>query len=142
MKKIRQSLLTLTALLAIVVSHAQEQISKDSSRIFVNDSTTLYTKVDQQPKFPGGQKAWQKFLIKTLRYPAEAQDNRIMGETLISFIVDTDGSISDIRAVDGDPILSAESIRIMKLSGKWEPAVYQGQKIKAYKIQPIVFRLI
>lgn len=120
---------------------AQENLSKDSSTIFLNDSTTLFTKVDRQPKFPGEPGNWSRFLVKTMRYPIEAQDNEIMGITRISFIVNVDGTLSDIRAVEGDPILAKESVRVIKASGNWEPAVYKGEKVKAYHVQPLVYKL-
>lgn len=124
-----------------IAVQGQSPLPQDSATIFVDGSTELYTKVDSVPRFPGGQKAWMKFLIKTLRYPAEAQDEEIVGETRVSFIVDVDGTISDIRPVMGDRILAKESVRIIELSGKWEPAIYQQRKVRAYHIQPIKYML-
>lgn len=132
---------TLFLLTAPLCLTAQETLPKDSATIFINATDTVYTKVDTVAGYPGGLKAWAKFLNKNLRYPQEAQDNEIMGQTRISFIVDVDGTVSDITPVAGDPILSTESARIIQLSGKWVPAIYEGKPIKSYRIQPIVYKL-
>ena len=97
--------------------------------------------MDSLAQYPGGRKAWQRFLIKILRYPQKAQDNEIMGETLVAFVVDADGTVSDIHAIMGDPILAEASIRIIRLSGKWMPAINQGRKVKVLHIPPVIYRL-
>lgn len=137
----------LTLLIALLslstLTSAQEPapLSEDSATVFIDNSTTIYTKVDSQAQYPGGRRSWQSFLIKKLRYPQKAQDDEIMGETRISFIVDVDGSISDIKPVLGDPILAEESLRLIRMSGQWLPAIYQGKKVKSIHIQPITYRL-
>jgi protein TonB len=98
-------------------------------------------KVDIESAYPGGPKAWKRFLIKTFRYPLEAEQNLIKGTVLIRFVVDVDGSVSNIQALSGPDELKAEAIRVIGKSGKWTPAVHQGKLVNSYKYQQIVFQL-
>lgn len=105
------------------------------------DWDKTFTKVEIESDYPGGQGAWLRYLQKNLNYPQEAQDNEIQGTVTIQFIVDKEGNVSDVEAISGPNELRAEAIRVIKKSGKWEPAVQNGRKVKSYKKQPITFRL-
>jgi protein TonB len=105
------------------------------------DYDQTFTKVEIESSYPGGAAAWQRYLIKTLRYPQEAQDNEIQGPVVVQFIVDKEGNVSDVEAISGPQELRDEAVRVIKKSGKWTPAVQNGRKVKSYKKQPIVFRL-
>ena len=105
------------------------------------DYDQTFTKVEIESTYPGGAAAWQRYLIKTLRYPQEAQDNEIQGAVVVQFIVDKEGTVSNVEAVSGPNELRDEAVRVIKRSGKWTPAVQNGRKVKSYKKQPIVFRL-
>ena len=85
--------------------------------------------------------AWSRFLNKYLRYPQEAQDQGVQGMVVVQFIVDREGNVSDVEAVSGPMELRAEAVRVIKKSGKWTPAIQNGNKVRSYKKQPIVFRL-
>lgn len=114
---------------------------KDSASIFLKDSATANARVEILASFPGGVEGWQKFLAQNLRYPVEAMENDIMGETHIRFTVDVDGSVSNIEAVYGHPLLTKESIRIIEASGKWNPATQDGQPVRSYFTQRIGYKL-
>jgi periplasmic protein TonB len=105
------------------------------------DYDQTFTKVEIESSYPGGAAAWQRYLIKTLRYPQEAQDNEIQGAVVVQFIVDKAGMVSDVEAISGPQELRDEAVRVIKKSGKWTPAVQNGRQVKSYKKQPIVFRL-
>jgi protein TonB len=105
------------------------------------DYDQTFTKVEIESAYPGGPAAWQRYLIKTLRYPQEAQDNEIQGPVVVQFIVDKNGNVSDVEAVSGPNELRGEAVRVIQRSGKWTPAVQNGRQVKSYKKQPIVFRL-
>lgn len=105
------------------------------------DWDKTFTKVEIESEYPGGTAAWQRYLNKTLRYPQEAIDNEVQGTVVIQFIVDKEGQVSDVEAISGPNELRDEAVRVIKKSGKWEPAVQNGRKVKSYKKQPIVFRL-
>jgi protein TonB len=105
------------------------------------DWDKTFTKVEIESEYPGGSAAWQRYLNKTLRYPQEAIDNEVQGTVVIQFIVDKEGTVSDVEAISGPEELRAEAVRVIKKSGKWTPAVQNGRQVKSYKKQPIVFRL-
>lgn len=105
------------------------------------DWDKTFTKVEIESEYPGGAPAWMRYLNKTLRYPQEAIDNEVQGTVVIQFIVDKEGMVSEVEAISGPEELRSEAIRVIKKSGKWEPAVQNGRKVKSYKKQPIVFRL-
>lgn len=105
------------------------------------DWDKTFTKVEIESTYPGGAAAWQRYLIKTLRYPQEAQDNEIQGAVVVQFIVDKSGTVSNVEAISGPQELRGEAVRVIQKSGKWTPAVQNGRQVKSYKKQPIVFRL-
>ncbi len=105
------------------------------------DWDKTFTKVEIDAEYPGGLSAWQRYLSKNLAYPQEAQDNEIQGTVVVQFIVDKEGNVSDVEAISGAKELQAEAIRVIKKSGKWTPAVQNGRQVKAYRKQPITFKL-
>ncbi|HEY4149384.1 MAG TPA: energy transducer TonB [Chitinophagaceae bacterium] len=105
------------------------------------DWDKTFTKVEIESDYPGGQGAWLRYLQKNLQYPQDAIDNEIQGTVTVQFIVDKEGVVSDVEAISGPNELRSEAVRVIKKSGKWEPAVQNGRKVKSYKKQPITFRL-
>jgi TonB family protein len=108
----------------------------------VKDKTKLKQKVDTlKAKFPEGQQAFSKFLAKNLRYPKQAKDAQIQGRVIVSFSVDVEGSLSDIKVLKGiGGGCDEEVIRVLKLSPKWEPALNNGKKVKVQQTLPVNFR--
>jgi protein TonB len=107
------------------------------------DYDKTFTKVEIESEYPGGAAAWQRYLNKNFRYPDEAVNNEIQGVVVVQFIVDKEGNVSDVQAMSGPESggLREEAIRVIKKSGKWQPAVQNGRQVKSYKRQPIVFKL-
>lgn len=103
----------------------------------------LFTKVEIEASFPGGGPAWARFLNRNLHYPDGAIAANIQGTVVVQFIVDKDGSVSEIKALEGpeEGGLREEAIRVIKKSGKWTPAIQNGRQVKCYKKQPISFKL-
>jgi TonB family protein len=104
--------------------------------------TKVFTKVEQMPAFPGGRAAWLRHLERTLQYPAQAQEKGTQGAVQVQFIVDLEGNLSDIKALNdpGDG-LAQEAVRIIKTGPRWEPAVQNGRKVVARTVQTITFKL-
>lgn len=103
---------------------------------------SLFLKVEIESYYPGGPSQWQRFIHKTLNYPQDAQDNEIQGTVVVQFIVDNDGVVSSVEAISGPNELREEATRVIRKSGKWEPAVQNHRKVKSYKKQPITFKLL
>lgn len=106
------------------------------------DDNTVFTVVEVEPQFPGGTKELMNFLSTTMVYPQSAQEKGIQGRVTLQFIVEKDGSISDITILRGvDPILDQESIRVVKAMPKWTPGKQKGQAVRVKFTLPIAYRL-
>jgi periplasmic protein TonB len=98
--------------------------------------------VESMPSFPGGEAAMFKFINDNLKYPEEAKENKIEGKVFVSFIVDTDGSIQDVKVKRG--IVSGcneEAIRLVSSMPKWVPGKQNGKAVRVSFNLPVVFRL-
>ncbi len=112
--------------------------SRDTS-VKENDKDTLG---DKESAYVGGISQWQRFLGKNLHYPDRAMDREVQGEVRIVFIVDEHGnSIEPVISKSVEYSLDRESLRMIRLSGKWEPGLKHGEPAKTYKIQPFRFVL-
>lgn len=111
---------------------------------YVEDYDKTFTKVEIESEYPGGQPAWLRYLNKNFRYPQDALNNEIQGTVVVQFIVDKDGNVSDVQAVNGPETggLRDEAIRVIQRSGKWIPAIQNGRTVKSYKKQPVIFKLV
>jgi TonB family protein len=105
------------------------------------DSSGPKKKVAEEAVYPGGQAGWSEYLQHHLKYPDEAAKKGIQGEVIVEFIVETDGSLTHIRALSGPDQLRENAVRTIRESGKWVPAKDEGKIVSSYKKQPIVFRL-
>ncbi len=110
--------------------------------IKVKEPDVIFTRVEVDASYPGGNTAWSKFLIKNLRANI-AIDNKAPGGTymvIVKFVVDKDGSISNIVSETNHGYsMEAEVIRVIKNSGNWNPAYQNGRPVKAYRRQPVTF---
>ena len=98
--------------------------------------------VNVMPSFPGGQSALDEFLAKNIKYPAEAKNKNIRGRSVITFIVQADGSLSDFkvaRAAGGGT--DEEAIRVLKASPNWKPATENGSPVSSQVSIPVNFSL-
>ena len=102
----------------------------------------VFVAVEQIPTFPGGMDAFYHFLARNITYPAMMKEKGIQGREIISFIVEQEGSLSNIKAVRSiDPAADAESIRVMGLSPKWNPGLQNGKTVRVAYSVPISFTL-
>ncbi len=102
----------------------------------------IFTVVEKQPEFPGGNTELMKYLGKAIKYPVIAQENGIQGRVVCSFVVNRDGSIVDIQVMRGvDPSLDKEAIRVISEMPKWKPGEQRGKPVRVRFILPVQFRL-
>ena len=98
--------------------------------------------VEELPEFPGGATAFMKWLTKNLRYPPTAQQRKVEGKVVAQFIVNTDGSISNIELVTRvDPNLDREALRVLKLMPQWKAGKQNDKPCRTQVCIPIVFKL-
>lgn len=102
----------------------------------------IFVVVEEQPEFPGGNAAMMKFLSDKIKYPVIAQENGIQGRVICNFVVERDGSITDVQVVRGvDPSLDREAIRVIQEMPKWKPGKQRGSSVRVRFTLPVVFRL-
>lgn len=102
----------------------------------------IFVVVEEQPEFPGGNAAMMKFLSDNIRYPVIAQENGIQGRVICNFVVERDGSITDVQVVRGvDPSLDREAIRVIQQMPRWKPGKQRGSAVRVRFTLPVVFRL-
>ncbi|WP_161596808.1 energy transducer TonB [Chitinophaga vietnamensis] len=107
------------------------------------ESETPLTFVEIMPEFPGGEAAMMKFLSKNIRYPHAATENGIEGTVFIQFVVNRDGTITDVKttgAAKGGG-LEEEAIRVVKTMPKWKPGRQNNQSVAVYFNLPVRFKL-
>lgn len=106
------------------------------------DKDGIYLVAEKMPEFPGGMQELINFLKTNVKYPVEAQRNKITGRVIVQFVVMEDGSLSMEQIARGvDPLLDAEALRVVKLMPKWTPATEKGVPVKVRFTVPIVFNL-
>lgn len=102
----------------------------------------IFVVVEEQPEFPGGNTAMMKFLSDNIKYPVIAQENGIQGRVITNFVVERDGSITDVQVVRGvDPSLDKEAVRVIQSMPKWKPGKQRGSTVRVRFTLPVVFRL-
>ena len=98
--------------------------------------------VENMPEFPGGVEAMIAFISSNIQYPADAAKKKIDGRVLVNFVVEKDGSISEVKVVKpGFPSLDAEAVRVVKAMPNWKPGMQRGQVVRVQFTMPIEFRL-
>ena len=136
------TLLTLTATLPMVaqVRHVTT-VNPQSKQSYMEVYEFDY--VDIQPQFPGGERGLINFINKTREYPYYAYKKKIQGRVLCSFIVGTDGKVSDIRVIRGasDESLNREAIRVISEMPKWSVGKVGNHAVPVRVVLPIAFRL-
>ncbi|MCB0496742.1 MAG: energy transducer TonB [Cyclobacteriaceae bacterium] len=106
------------------------------------NAETVFTIVEHQPAFPGGIGAFYKFVQKKMKYPSQARRMGIEGKVFVQFVVDTDGSLTDIKVIRGIGVgCDEEAIRVLKMAPKWNAGRQRGVPVKVRMTLPITFKL-
>lgn len=106
------------------------------------EGNQIFTVVEQNPSFPGGEAELMKFIRKTLKYPPFAAENGIQGRVTLSFVVERDGSIANVEVMRSPADeLSKEAIRVVNAMPKWSPGKQRGKPVRVKFVLPITFRL-
>ena len=99
----------------------------------------IFQVVENMPTFPGDINKW---LGKNVKYPVIAQENNIQGRVTVQFVIERDGSITDVKVLRGvDPSLDKEAVRVVKSMPKWKPGKQRGKPVRVSYTVPINFRL-
>lgn len=102
----------------------------------------VFDVVEQMPSYPGGQSALFEYLNKSIKYPVVAEENGIQGRVIVSFIVERDGSITDVKVVKSvDSSLDKEAKRVVQSMPRWIPGKQNGSAVRVKYALPVTFRL-
>ena len=106
------------------------------------DDSQVYNTVEEMPEYPGGNAALNKFIIENIAYPKTAKESGLQGAVYVSFIVDTDGSVTGVKVKKGiGGGCDEEAMRVVKMMPKWKPGTDNGKKVKVSFTLPIKFQL-
>ncbi|HNW69784.1 MAG TPA: TonB family protein [Bacteroidales bacterium] len=106
------------------------------------DPNAVYTYVEEAPSYPGGENARMQFLRNNIKYPKLALQNKIQGKVYISFIVEKNGSLSNIKVLQGIGAgCDEEALRVVNLMPKWKPGKTQGREVRVVITMPVNFVL-
>lgn len=102
----------------------------------------VFDVVEEMPQFPGGPSKLFEFLAKNVNYPTEAEKANIQGRVIATFVVEKDGSISNVKVVKSvDPLLDAEAVRVINAMPNWIPGKQNSKEVRVKYTVPISFHL-
>ena len=122
------------------VKHVEEKIAEPEP--VKEEETKVFDVVEQMPQFPGGPNALFEYLSKNIKYPVVAEENGIQGRVIVTFVVERDGSITDVKVAKSvDPSLDKEAMRVVKSMPNWIPGKQNGSAVRVKYTVPVTFRL-
>ena len=102
----------------------------------------VFDVVEQMPEYPGGIQALFEYLQQNVKYPEDAEKQKIEGRVIATFVVETDGSINNVKvAKPAFPSLDAEAVRVLSAMPKWKPGMQSGKVVRVKYTVPISFNL-
>jgi protein TonB len=133
MKKLM--ILSLMAVFGLTTVSAQKTVVAEKNQ-------QAFDVVEQMPEYPGGIKALLDYLCQNVKYPADAEKQKIEGRVIANFVVETDGSISNVEVFRPVfPSLDAEAVRVLSAMPKWKPGMQSGKVVRVKYTVPISFNL-
>ena len=124
------------------VLKAKEDIAAPEPPKHVVEETKIFTVVEQMPMYPGGDAALMGYLRDNIKYPTVAAENGVQGRVVVGFVVERDGSITDVNILRGvDPSLDREAMRVVKSMPRWNPGKQNGSAVRVKYQVPVSFRL-
>lgn len=123
------------------VLKAKEVITQPEPPKHVEENK-VFDVVEQMPSFPGGPQALLQYLNNNVKYPVVAQENGVQGRVVISFVVEKDGSVTDVQVAKSvDPSLDKEAQRVVKSMPHWIPGKQNGSAVRVKYVVPVSFKL-
>ena len=128
-------IMALMAVFGLITVSAQKTVVAQKNQ-------KVFDIVEQMPEYPGGQAALFEYLSKNIKYPADAEKKKVEGKVFVTFVVDSDGKITDVSLLKKVfPSLDAEAIRVISAMPNWIPGRQKGQAVRVKYTVPIMFRL-
>ena len=108
-----------------------------------NENKPVFRIIEQLPEYPGGATAFMKWLTKNLKYPIAEQQQKVAGKVVVQFIVNKNGSISDIKIIQSlNEECDKEVIRVLNMMPKWKPGTEKGKPVRTKCVIPIIFKMV
>lgn len=121
---------------------AKEVIAQPVEQPKHEEENKVFDIVEEMPSFPGGMGALNKYLHDNVHYPVVAQENGVQGRVTISFVVEKDGSVTDVKVAKSvDPSLDKEALRVVRGMPRWTPGKQNGATVRVKYNVPVNFRL-
>ena len=131
-------LLTVMSVLAILLMVNTNAMAQNKKK--ANDK--VLEKAEVMPEFPGGEQAMMKFVAENVQYPEEAKEKEISGRVLVSFIVEKNGSINEVKVMKGiGGGCNEEAVRVISAMPKWKPGKQEGKPVRVSYMMPITYKL-
>ena len=106
------------------------------------DNDTVFSICEVMPEYPGGAEAMMKYLSENIKYPEEAKEKGISGRVFIQFVVEKDGSVSNVKVMRGiGALCDDEAVRVVKAMPKWKPGMQKGEPVRVNYVLPVNFKL-
>ena len=119
-----------------------EDIDVEVTEVGCVDNDTVYNIIEQMPEFPGGAEAMMKFIAGNIKYPEAAIDKNIEGRVFVSFVIEKDGSVSNVKVLRGiGGGCDEEAARVISSMPKWKPGKQKGEFVRVSYQIPIMFKL-
>jgi protein TonB len=116
--------------------------NSDVKQVTEEDPNKIFTAVEQEPTPAGGMPAFYKYLQNNMRYPAVAKENNVQGKVFMQFVVEKDGSLTDVKVIRGiGSGCDQEAIRVLQNAPKWRPGIQNGRPVRVQYNVPISFTL-
>ena len=120
----------------------REAVSNVPEAVNAPEKTYFMEPIDKKPAFPGGTTALKQWLSKRIRYPKAAEKQGIQGSVLVDFIVEKNGSITNVHIVRSiHPLLNNEALRVVRRMPRWKPGELKGRKVRVRFRLPVIFIL-
>ncbi len=123
-------------------SYSQSTVTTIDTFLVGEGRDKVFQVVEHMPEFPGGEAGLMNFVQKNVNYPDYERENDIQGRVIVGFIVNEDGSVSDVSVKKGvSPGLDAEAMRVVRLMPKFKPGTQQGKVVRVQFVMPLMFKL-
>ena len=124
------------------VLKAKEEIAAPEPPKQQVEENKVFDVVEQMPSFPGGMGALMSWLSQNIKYPVIAAENGVQGRVIVQFVVEKDGSITDVKVAKSvDPSLDKEASRVVKAMPRWQPGKQNGSAVRVKYTVPVQFKL-
>lgn len=131
------ALSVLSAFLFLVFACSEEMQTKE-----IDSQTEVFSAVEEQPEFEGGMPAFYKYVGSEIKYPRQARQKGVEGRVYVQFVVEKDGSLSDVKAIKGIGAgCDSEAVRVLQNAAWFKPGTQRGRPVRVRMELPIIFKL-